>query len=195
MSFAAVLLAGGASVRMGRDKSGLEWSGETLLAHQAGTLRRIGAEPLLLSCRREQARHLEGFQVVTDTLVGAGPASALADVWRETRAQVLVVLAVDLPRMPDEYLHEMAVGALQQERSVVPMLGGHYEPLAAAWHRSSLVELAGASGRSLQVICSNLVRMELLTVRAVSDSEAPLFENVNTPADYDRARGGNRPSS
>lgn len=189
MKFSAVLLAGGASRRMGRDKSTLFWKGSTLLVHQAGILRRTGAHRLLLSARDPQAGMPEGFSLVKDSEAGAGPAAALADAWREADADVLMALAVDLPRMPPDYLRDLALGAWQQERSVVPVLGGRYEPLAAAWHRSCLIEFIGAAGRSLQDICATLVKMELITVRDVSDGEAQLFENINTPADYARLGG------
>ena len=195
MNFSAVLLAGGASRRMGRDKPALEWSGATLLAHQAKTLRLTGAQPLLLSRRPGQVWWLDGFGLVTDSELDAGPAAALADAWRATNSAVLLVLAVDLPRMPAEYLREMALAALQQERSVVPMLAGRYEPLAAAWHRSCLPDFFGAAGRSLQSICGILAQRELLTSRAVSDGEAHLFENVNTPEDYERLAGGIIPAA
>ena len=195
MSFSAVLLAGGASRRMGRDKTSLEWSGATLLAHQAKTLRLTGAQHCLLSRRPGQAWLLEGFGLVTDSELEAGPAAALADAWRATNAQVLVALAVDLPQMPSDYLREMAVGALQQERSVVPVLAGRYEPLAAAWHRSCLHEFFGSAGRSLQGICATLAKQDLLTVREVSDGEARLFENLNTPVDYERLGGEIIPAS
>jgi molybdenum cofactor guanylyltransferase len=191
MSFTAVLLAGGRSRRMGQDKSALPWGDATLLAHQARTLRTTGAQQFLLSGRVDQALALEGFSIVPDSESGAGPAAALADAWRLTSAEVLLALATDLPRMPAAYLRELAVGALQQQRSVVPVVGGRYEPLAAAWHRSCLVEFVDAAGRSLQSICAALVARDLLTPRQVSDGEAQLFENVNTPEDYARVLRGN----
>src|SRR5207248_11712495 len=118
-------------LRMGRDKSTLYWNGATLLVHQASLLRQTGAQQLLLSGRMEQISMVEGFTLVTDTEAEAGPAAALADTWRETNANVLIALGVDLPRIPPEYLRELALAALQQERSVVPMLAGRYEPLVA----------------------------------------------------------------
>ena len=186
MNFSAVLLAGGRSSRMGRDKSTLYWNGATLLAHQAGILRETGAQQLLLSGRADQAELITGFSLVTDSQGGAGPAAALADAWRATNADVLLVLAVDCPRILPDYLRELALGALQQERSVVPVLSGRYEPLAAAWHRSCLMEFFDVAGRSLQSVCAVLAKSELLTVREVTDGEAQLFENINTPADYER---------
>ncbi len=50
----AALLAGGRSVRMGRDKSVLVYQGEPLWRHQAATLRRAGVTRWLLACRSEQ---------------------------------------------------------------------------------------------------------------------------------------------
>ncbi len=189
MNFSAVLLAGGASRRMGRDKATLYWNGGPLLTHQAAILRQTGAQQLLLSGRTEQISLVEGFTLVTDTEVGAGPAAALADVWREANASVLISLAIDCPRMPSDYLRELALAALQQERSVVPMLAGRFEPLAAAWHRSCVGEFFHSAGRSLQGICATLAKGNLLTVREVSDGEAQLFENINTPDDYARLGG------
>ena len=186
MSFAAVLLAGGASLRMGRDKPALTWSGQSLLAHQGQTLRATGADQFMLSRQVAQPWALDGFLVITDSDLNGGPAAALADAWRMAHADVLLALAVDLPKMPPDYLREMALGALQQGRSVVPRLAGRYEPLAAAWHRSCLPEFFSATGRSFQGICASLAQSDLLTPREVSDGEAQLFANLNTSADYDR---------
>jgi molybdopterin-guanine dinucleotide biosynthesis protein A len=188
MNFSAVLLAGGASRRMGRDKATLYWKGASLLVHQAGILRQTGAQQLLVSGRTEQIS-LEGFTLVTDIEAGAGPAAALADTWRETNSPVLIALAIDSPRIPAEYLRELALAALQQERSIIPMLAGRYEPLAAAWHRSCVSEFFGSAGRSLQSICGMLAKANLITVREVSDGEAQLFDNINTPDDYERLGG------
>lgn len=197
MSFAAVLLAGGGSRRMGRDKAGLAWGGVTLLAHQAATLRATGASELLVSCRAEQvaARVAElgaEFRVVVDVHPDSGPAAALDDAWRATRADVLLVLALDLPRMNAEYLRELVARAQTLERSVVPVHSGLFEPLAAAWHRSCLVAFDQVRHRPVKEICAELVKRELLVTREVTDGEGALFANVNTPEEYERVvtKGG-----
>jgi len=192
VNFSAVLLAGGASRRMGRDKSTLYWNGNSLLQHQASLLRQTGAQQLLLCGRAEQSSLVEGFTLVTDTEREAGPAAALADTWREVNASVLLALGVDSPLIPAEYLRELALAALQQERSVVPVLAGRYEPLVAAWHRSCVGEFFGSAGRSLQSICAMLAKANLITVREVTDGEAQLFANINTPDDYARLGGWQR---
>lgn len=197
MSFAAVLLAGGGSRRMGRDKAGLTWGGGTLLAHQAATLRATGAGELLVSCRPEQvaaraAELGEDFRVVVDAHPDSGPAAALDDAWRVARADVLLVLALDVPRMNAAYLCELVAQAQTLERSVVPVRSGFFEPLAAAWHRSCLVAFDQVWHRPVKEICAELVKRDLLLTREVSDGEGALFANVNTPEEYERARGARR---
>jgi molybdopterin-guanine dinucleotide biosynthesis protein A len=181
---AAVLLAGGASRRMGRDKAELAYAGQTLIDRQAATLRAVGADECLLACREDQGRSVEGFRTIWDTHPDTGPASALADVWRATQAEVLVVLALDMPRMSAEFLRRLANDACRTGQSVVPMLGGFYEPLAAAWYRSSASVLADAQHRSMQEICRELAARGLIEARDVSVDEARLFANINTPEDY-----------
>ena len=54
MSFAAVLLCGGQSTRMGRDKAFIDWQGRPLWQVQLDKLQQLGPERLLISCRAEQ---------------------------------------------------------------------------------------------------------------------------------------------
>ncbi|WP_438480219.1 molybdenum cofactor guanylyltransferase [Oleiharenicola lentus] len=192
MSFATVLLTGGGSRRMGRDKAMLAWSDGTLLTHQAATLRATGASELLLSCAPDREWICEGFRVVCDTQADTGPAAALLDAWQATTADVLVVLPIDVPRMSVDYLRELALRARQLEQSVVPVRGGYFEPLAAAWHRSSLVAFDRVAHRPMQEICAELAKRGLLHAREVSDGEAALFENMNTPEEYQRVRDARR---
>ncbi len=51
MNFSAVILAGGKSSRMGRDKAWLEFDGQSLLARQIACVRRAGASEVFISGR------------------------------------------------------------------------------------------------------------------------------------------------
>ena len=52
MNFGAVILAGGKSSRMGRDKAFLEIGGPSLLARQISLVRDIGAAEIFISGRK-----------------------------------------------------------------------------------------------------------------------------------------------
>ena len=66
--FAAALLAGGRSLRMGRDKARLPWGGEPLWRHQWRTLAALEPSSLLLSCRTvEDFPDLSGGRAVAES--------------------------------------------------------------------------------------------------------------------------------
>ena len=185
-----VLLAGGRSRRMGSDKAALAWRGGTLGEHQALTLARAGCWPLRLSCRAEQAWTPPGFARLEDP---TGPGGALEAVVRALEAAtspVVVVLAVDLPRVTAPDLAALADGARASGISVVPRGVGGFEPLAAAWHRSALPLLREGvrAGTPLRETCGRLAADGLLQVREGLAGEEAWEANVNTPEDVARWR-------
>lgn len=184
-SAVGLLLAGGRSRRMGRDKAGLEWQGRTLGEHQAGTLSGTGAWPLYVACRAEQAWAPVGFGRIIDPTTDAGPLGGLIHAFAATNATVVATLAIDLPLIRSEWLEGITGQSRQDSVSVVPRHAGRFEPLAAAWHASALPELKAAlsTGRSFQDVCATLAAAgQLRGVELVGDAVSQ-FVNINTPED------------
>jgi molybdenum cofactor guanylyltransferase len=191
MSLAALLLAGGYSRRMGSDKASLPWGNSTLLKHQADTLRATGAREWLLSCRSEQEFTLHGFKRVTDTEPGGGPMAALANAWNHTQAEVLLVLAVDLPLVPAVWLKQLAILADREGQSILPAREAHYEPLSAAWHRSCLPHMhfaLNSKQRSFRFLCTELATHGKLRKIVAGEKEAGWLTNLNRPVDLAAAQ-------
>lgn len=180
------LLAGGQARRMGRDKAGLPWAGSTLGAHQAATLVKAGAWPHLISCRNDQSWTPAGFTRVEDPPGAGGAPAALAGLRAASGADVLLALAVDLPLVPPEFLARLATEARAEGISIVPRREGIYEPLAAAWHRSSLAALqeAAAAHESLQKVCARLEAEKRLRSHDVGRDEERWFLNLNTTGEW-----------
>ncbi|HTO04809.1 MAG TPA: NTP transferase domain-containing protein, partial [Opitutus sp.] len=185
---AGLLLAGGRSRRMGQDKATMEWRGGALGAHQAATLAESGAWPLLLSCRAEQPWTPTGFARIEDPVSDGGVLNALINAWSATNAEVLSVLAIDLPDVKSEWLARMAGIARENVVTVVPFHAHRFDPLVAAWHRSALPALESASrdGRSLQEVCEKLMNEGRLRAFEPSRDEIDQLTNVNTPQDLIR---------
>lgn len=141
-----LILAGGRSSRMGRDKAMLTLpDGRTLLERQADILRAAGAITLLASVRAEQKIVLSEVKILHDTVADAGPLAGIAAGLRAAPAGLVLVLAVDMPAMQAAHLRhlvELAAG----EKGVVPMQAGQIEPLAAVYPSA----LAGSAERALQ---------------------------------------------
>jgi molybdopterin-guanine dinucleotide biosynthesis protein A len=180
MRCSAVLLAGGKSTRMGRDKALLEYEGEPLWRRQEATLRRLQPEEVLIS-----GPPLSDRLTMADEFEDAGPLGGIATALRRCAAPLLIVLAVDLPRMTSEFLRSL-LALSDHGKGAVPRCEKFFEPLAAIYPKAcfSLAESALRRGDfSLQNFVCDGVKAELLVARPVAPNEFPLFANLNTPAD------------
>ena len=130
MNFSAVILAGGKSARMGRDKAWLEVGGQTLLARQTGLAREIGAAEIFISGRADMDYAAFSGRVLLDEFPDAGPLAGIERALDASKSPLLLVLAVDLPAMSAELLRRLAA-ACSETCGAIPSITGAMEPLAA----------------------------------------------------------------
>ena len=182
--FAAVLLAGGESRRMPSNKALLEYEGTPLWRFQIDKLAKLGPDELFFSVRPGMEFPTGPWTFVRDRAVDLGPLGGLEAALRETHAQLLVTLAVDMPRMTVNFLREL----LEQSGSAgtVPLLDGFYCGTAAVYpiRILPLVEkiLAGKD-RSFQRLIDEAIKSGILKAKKISASQAGLFVNWNSPED------------
>lgn len=184
MNFDAVILAGGKSSRMGRDKAFLEINGQPLLLRQIEIVRAAGAGEILISGRVGRDYSRFGLRVVQDERPEAGPLAGIHAAMSVVRGSRLLVLAVDLPAMNTEFLRNLAAAAAGG--GVVPRIAGQVEPLAAIYPCSAR-EIAGARLRDKNHgVCdfAHICVMAGLAIYADFPAQiGALFKNVNSPPD------------
>lgn len=181
-----LILAGGRSSRMGRDKAGLILpDGRTLLQRQAEVLREAGATTVLVSIRAGRETGLAGVQLVPDLMADAGPLAGIAAGLRAAPAGLVLVLAVDMPLVQAGHLREL-VELATAERGVVPVQAGQCEPLAAVYPAilAASAEAALAGGRrSVQQWAREEVAQGRLRLWETPAEWAGVLRSWNTPAD------------
>jgi molybdopterin-guanine dinucleotide biosynthesis protein A len=192
MNFSAVILAGGQSSRMGRDKATVELGGQTLLARQIALARSVGATELFISGRAGVDYGKTAARILTDRFTNAGPLAGIERALAEMNTAHLLVLAVDMPRLTKELLQKLAQ-VCGKECGVVPEIRGRIEPLAAFYPRRahdlavrmlteershSACRTPGPTDFARRGVDAGMLRLVML-----SDAEAELFANVNSPAD------------
>jgi molybdopterin-guanine dinucleotide biosynthesis protein A len=189
-TFSAALLAGGRSSRMGRDKALLPAVGvnQVLWQRQLSVLREL--EPAMIFWSGQPRPGLPAdLQVIPDEIENAGPLAGVSACLNRLESDLLVVLAVDLPRMNVTYLRSL-LAHCSADRGVVVQHDGYFEPLAAVYPKS-LHTLASEHLHQKQLILQQLMReavkQELLNVVSLDESAAPLFKNVNSAADIEGA--------
>ncbi|MGZ5538693.1 MAG: molybdenum cofactor guanylyltransferase [Chthoniobacterales bacterium] len=184
--FSAVLLAGGKSSRMGRDKALLEIEGAPLWQRQLRILRELSPNECFIAGALPNAEDAVGWQKIPDAINDTGPLGGLTAALRRCSTPLLLALAVDLPNMTAAYLTALLTDCLE-DRGVVPRLGDRFEPLAAIYPASVLPLAEGclATGTySLQKFVRACLAGEFVRPRDVSSSDERFFFNMNTPEDF-----------
>lgn len=185
MKFSAVILAGGQSRRMGRDKAWLEVGGQTLLARQVQLVREAGAAEVFISGRADTDYSVFGCAMLFDRFPDAGPLAGIERALAAASSLQVLVLAVDLPNMTASLLRGLAARCVNNS-GVIPRMEGRLEPLAAFYPKSAGSLAANLLGEGLNAATSfaercvenNFATFVDLPVRA-----ARCFANWNAPAD------------
>lgn len=183
MTFSALILAGGKSSRMGRDKAWLRVGHETLLGRQIRLAREIGAAEVFISGRAGVDYSHLGCRVLKDKIPDAGPLAGIERGLNSVSTQFLLVLAVDLPMMCADCL--LRISAHTCGLGAIPVVAGQIEPLAGFYPKSAR-SLAGAllrdNNRAVAAFAARCVETGLAQFVELPLSDVTFFENFNSPA-------------
>jgi molybdopterin-guanine dinucleotide biosynthesis protein A len=184
IGWTGVVLAGGRSSRMGRDKALIEIDGRTLLDRALDILQ-PHVDDLLVIGDPVKHGHVGPF-VMADDLPGVGPLGGMVTAMRYAVHDHLLVIACDMPHVNGALLERLKQGMAPDIDAFVPECDGQLEPLAAAYHRRCRPHFeAGMSGGHWKV-SDALDRVRTTYVQICPGEEgwpADLFRNINTPAD------------
>ena len=196
------VLAGGASRRMGRPKAGLVLGSETMLERQVRLLGWVSRTVVVIGPAagygtsegliRSLAPH--GVPVIPDELPGLGPLGGIYTGLRSTRTEFNLFVGCDLPFMQAHFLRALCDRALGSGADVtVPESPGRgLEPLVAVYRRRALPNVRASLRRGQNKVTSFYpqVRCQVLRWPEIVGSgfSARIFDNINTPEDYQRAR-------
>ncbi len=178
--FAALLLAGGRSSRMGRDKASLDWNGVSLLEHMSAILRDAGA------ARVWRSGPFEGEDALPDRVPELGPVGGLASLAQTADDGVYLVVPVDMPRLDSTLLHSLLRALAEAPPAVrAARFVEHALPLALrldSISRARIVERldAPASARSLRAVHACLSGIDV----PLADTAHAHLASANTPTEW-----------
>lgn len=181
-----VVLAGGRSQRMGRDKAFLTVEGQSLVQRQAALLKAVGCTDLLISGRPDVDYAVPHARIVFDHQPDAGPLAGLVAALNAAQQEWLLVLAVDLPRITADFLRTL-LAQRSAGRGVVPFGRHGFEPLIACYPRvvlSLAMHAAEHSDYSLQHLVAQAESHGLVTRLRLSAGDETLLTNWNAPGDF-----------
>ena len=187
----AVILAGGDSRRMGRDKAMLPLGERTLLQHVADSVAQVF--PQVIVSVREPRAGLDLPQVC-DALPDGGPLAGLAAALERIETPWLFAVGCDMPFVSPKVIEVLALSRAGHQ-AVVPVVQGHPQPLASFYARDCLDAIrdiqAGGGKRSLRAL---LERLDVCYVDEAQlrefDPQLRSFFDLDTPADVAAVANG-----
>ncbi len=194
MSLVGFVLAGGRSVRMGRDKALLAWGGTDLLSHSLARLRFVTPDVRILS--GSERRYLDrGAPVLVDLVPGSGPLAGVLAALEAAPGRAGLFLAVDLPFVPVALLTRL-VELADDLDAVVPVSPRGPEPLCAVYGPACLEPIRRRMARGdlrMTGFWPDVRLREVPPAELVAFGDpSHLFRNLNTPADLEAADGAVR---
>lgn len=188
-----LVLAGGRSRRMGRDKALLERDGTTQLSYSMNLLQRH-VDRVFVSTRADQADDAERgqFEQITDRYSDMGPVAGILSAMEAFKDVTWLVLACDLPNVDDRTIDFLlrCRSASQPFTAFSSSYDDLPEPLCAIYRpeaRAVIAEFVNAG-----IVCPRkmLIRSDTCLLELPVPSA---LDNVNTPEDV--ARTGIRAAS
>ena len=191
MRIMTVILTGGRSSRMGRDKGSLSLDGETLLER---TIRRwTGVFDGVAVSLGETGRALPvGVAGIRDLHPGSGPMAGLEAALAALDTDAVFLTAVDMPFSDPAMARWLAGQAGEADVCLIRRSGGRLEPLFALYRKSCLPVVARSIAGGRRAFTRGL--FPYVAVREVGEEELAGFDverslfNANDPAEWDQAR-------
>ena len=188
-----IVLAGGMSRRLGRNKALEPVGGEALIRQVTGRLSKIADETIVVAADAEQARVLPlpaSARVALDLYPGKGSLGGIFSGLSASQTTWAIVVACDMPFLNLELLRHM-LDLREGHDVVVPVLDGRPEPTHAVYSRTCLPHIE----KRLQADDLKIARFfDEVRVKYVPQDDLARFDpdflsffNVNTQEDLDRA--------
>ena len=191
---AAFILAGGASSRMGTDKSQLRLEQQTFTERIAATLLKITDSVSVVGRDSDESSLPSVADVYPKWGALGGIHAALAACSREWA----IVVACDLPFVTAELFSYLAALRMDHDAVVPIQEDGRPQPLAALYRVAPCLQQATElieAGRRRPVDLLDAVKTRWVAfdeLRNFARAQS-FFVNINTPEDYDEAIRGHSP--
>ena len=188
-----VILAGGTSSRMGRNKALMDVDGETIIAREYRTLAALFHEVIIVTNTPDEYDFLP-CRKAADVYPGAGSIAGLHAGLAASKTERIFVVACDMPFISPD-LVRLLCDAGGSSDAVVPLnCEGLREPLHAVYHRSMLAKMKDAIENGDKSILHLLDKSRTMLLHADTFSfiagALESFRNVNNIEEYEKIKEG-----
>ena len=198
MERSAIILAGGFSSRLGRDKGLVQFSNKPLVKHVTDKTKDLVDERLVVVSSKVQAEKYsrvlgEAINVVIDDAGVQSPLAGATTGFRHAKGKYSLLLPCDTPFVSRDILHLLLELCVNRNAAVPRWPNCYIEPLQAAYCTKPALEAARKallSGKlNLQTMVDKLQRVRYVSTLVLEqlDPQLKTFFNVNSALDLKKA--------
>lgn len=178
-----LVLAGGKSQRMGKDKTQINYHGKPQKEHLYALMKQRLSHTWL-SCRPDQVASLPAtFEVLPDAFLGIGPYGAILSALQHRPNQAWLVVAIDMPFVSLEAIEQLLshrnpyalATAFKNPENDLP------EPLLAIWEPKAYPHLLNLLAQGIS--CPRKALILAQDTHLVTPKDPNIIKNINTPED------------
>ncbi len=182
-----LVLTGGQSLRMGHDKSTINWFGKEQRYYMADLLKEY-CDEVYLSCRAEQQQEIAaGYPTLPDTFTGLGPFGAILSAFREKPDSAWLVVACDMPLLGAETFEHLINNRNPSAIATAyeSAFDGFPEPLITIWEPKSYPVSLAFLAQGYSCPRKVLINNDTTLLKPLNAEE---LTNVNTPEDFEKIK-------
>jgi len=178
-----IILAGGKSKRMGRDKGQVMYQKTHLIEYSIKLLESY-CNDIIISTNEPAQYRKYGFQMIDDEFKNSGPMGGIHASLKESVNYMNFVLACDMPNITIQVI-DVLLSHSSKDQITAPTLNGRSEPLCALYPRDTYLQFEHwlTVGRfKMQEFLQN-AETSYVSMDSFTDAPENIFKNINSPAD------------
>ncbi len=178
-----LVLTGGFSKRMGKDKALLNFHGKPQFVYLFELLKPL-CEVVFLSCRAEQSVQLgDHYPKIFDIYDSIGPMNGLLSFFDQQLSKACLIVACDMPFVDKKAIRYL-IESRQPEKfsTAFKSKNGLPEPLLTIWEPKSYKALQSAFQKNMFSLRDILKKEDCLLLQTIDDD---MLLNINNPKELD----------
>lgn len=185
MNFGGIVLAGGKSSRMGKDKPLLPFKGKPLIEYSIRCLKPVCNE-IIISTNNNRLSHI-GYKTIADDIKLIGPIGGLLSGLKASCFHWNCVISCDTPNIPSSLFTHLQGFISHDISAIIPTHGnGRFEPLVGLYSKNMIADIERmVNEHKLKMIdLLQTVNTEFVAVNsALPFYHSDIFYNCNRPSD------------
>lgn len=180
---ACVILAGGQSQRMGRDKASLIYQDKPFLAHLTANFGGFAEKYIARGQRQELTA--PGWESIADIYENCGPMAGIHAALNCCKNDKLICVSCDTPLMDADFFARLLLALQHHGDAAVPVdRHGRVHPLCGIYRKTCLPVLQRQLEKGDYRMLSALSQLQVQYVQIDEEIQERKLKNINTEEDY-----------